>query len=137
MTTAAGVLLFGLLAVVSIAFMGWFVAFPIRTIFALYAASLPWPVPYGFRFPFLLRYNTLSTLFGSCDRCGSASCRAQTRWANPTLPIAMWFLFLAWATLTVFWAGDTESRSANPPGGAPAPGVAGAGLNSSGGRRGS
>src|SRR5919198_2610234 len=78
---------------------------PARTILPLYAATLPIASVIKLGVPIPAPFNTLSSLLGAMVVLISLAHVVRTRKARaPTLPDAMWMLFLGWSALTAAWA---------------------------------
>jgi O-Antigen ligase len=83
------------------------VAKPARTILALYAATIP--IGSGFRLPIPIPrpFDSLSSLLGALAIVSLAAHIILFRRGRvPSLPVGFWLAFLAWATITAFWAED-------------------------------
>jgi O-antigen ligase len=81
------------------------VARPARTILPLYAGMVPVGSVVTLPLPLPPPFNTLSSLLGAVVMiAGVAHVILYRRGRIPTLPVAAWIAFLAWATLTTFWA---------------------------------
>lgn len=82
-------------------------AHPARTILPLYAAVIPLGNVIRLPVPLPSPFNTLSSLLGAA---ATVACLGHIilyrRGRIPTLPVALWVTFLAWATVTTFWALD-------------------------------
>jgi O-antigen ligase len=94
-----------LIAMLLLPLVAVFVARPLRTVLALYAATLPIASVVRLAVPFPAPFNTLSSLLGGLTvAAGVAHIILYRRGRVPTLPVAMWMLFLAWAGVSAFWA---------------------------------
>lgn len=83
----------------------WCVARPARTILPLYAGSLPVASAVKLNVPLPSPFNTLSSLLGGAVIVASLAHLLIYRGGRvPTLPVALWLGFLAWASLTALWA---------------------------------
>jgi O-antigen ligase len=95
----------GLIAVLLLPLVALFVARPLRTVLPLYAATLPIASVVRLGVPFPAPFNTLSSLLGGLTiAAGVGHIILYRRGRVPTLPVAMWMLFLAWAGVSAFWA---------------------------------
>ncbi len=87
-----------------------FVARPARTILPLYAATIP--IGSGVKLPVPLPhpFNSFSSLLGAVAIASIlAHLVLYRRGRPPTPPVAFWLAFLAWVTVTIFWAADPEA----------------------------
>ncbi|MDQ3533872.1 MAG: O-antigen ligase family protein [Actinomycetota bacterium] len=83
------------------------VARPARTILPVYAATIP--IGSGVKLPVPLPhpFNSFSSLLGGIAIVTMlAHLVLYRRGRPPTLPVAFWLAFLAWVTLTIFWAAN-------------------------------
>lgn len=85
----------------------WCVRRPLRTILPVYAATLPVGSVISLSLPLPPPFNTVSSMLGGLTM---AACilhvAVHRRGRAPTIPVAMWLFFLAWAALSTFWAVD-------------------------------
>jgi O-antigen ligase len=96
-------------AVLLAALLPVFVARPARTILPLYAGSLPVASVVSLPVPLPAPFNTLSTAMGGIVIGAIAAHLLLYRRARiPTLPVALWSMFLAWTIVTAFWALDVS-----------------------------
>lgn len=102
-------ILLGVLALLSLPLLGYFVAKPTRTVLPLYAGSLPMASVVELSIPLPAPFNTLSSLLGALlIATGLAHVILYRRGRIPSTPVALWLLFLAWATATAFWAIEVD-----------------------------
>jgi hypothetical protein len=93
------------LAMVSLIAMIGCVVRPTRTILPLYAAMVPVGSVVKLPLPLPAPFNTLSSWLGAVVIIAGASHLILYRRGRvPTVPTAAWVAFLAWTTLTTFWA---------------------------------
>jgi hypothetical protein len=84
-----------------------FVARPARTILPLYAGTLPVASVVSLPLPLPAPFNSLSTAMGGIVIAAIAAHLVLYRRARiPSLPVALWSIFLAWTIVTTFWALD-------------------------------
>jgi O-antigen ligase len=94
-----------LIAIFLVPLLALFVARPLRTVLPLYAATLPVASVVRLSVPFPAPFNTLSSLLGGLTIvAGVGHIILYRRGRIPTLPVAMWMLFLTWAAVSTFWA---------------------------------
>jgi O-antigen ligase len=94
-----------LIAVLLLPLLALFVARPLRTVLPLYAATLPIASVVRLSVPFPAPFNTLSSLLGGLTiAAGVCHIILYRRGRVPTLPVALWMMFLAWAAVSSFWA---------------------------------
>jgi hypothetical protein len=81
------------------------VAHPGRTILPVYAGTLPIASAVNLPIPLPTPFDTASSLLGGFTviACVLHLCLYRSG-RVPTVPVAAWTLFLAWSTLTTFWA---------------------------------
>lgn len=92
-------------AMVSLIAMIVCVARPTRTILPLYAALVPVGSVVKLPLPLPPPFNTLSSMLGALVMiAGATHLILYRRGRVPTVPTAAWVAFLAWTTLTTFWA---------------------------------
>jgi O-antigen ligase len=78
---------------------------PTRTILPLYAGMVPVGSVVTLPLPLPAPFNTLSSVLGAVVIiAGATHVIFYRRGRVPTLPVGVWIAFLAWATLTIFWA---------------------------------
>ncbi|HYN37591.1 MAG TPA: O-antigen ligase family protein [Actinomycetota bacterium] len=98
-------LLMGLVGLISLPILAIFVAHPSRTLLPLYAGTLPIASVISLSLPLPPPFNTLSSLLGALMIvAGLTHVIIYRRGRIPSVPVAIWLLFLGWATLTSFWA---------------------------------
>ena len=106
-------ILFGLVGLLSLPVLGYFVAKPTRTILPLYAGTLPMASVVELSIPLPAPFNTLSSMLGALViATGLAHVILYRRGRIPSVPVAVWLLFLAWAVATTFWAIEVDDAVA-------------------------
>jgi O-antigen ligase len=94
-----------LMLLLAVAFFPAILARPARTIFPIYAGTLPIASVIKLGVPLPPPFNTLSSLLGFMAIAFSAGhIMVSRRGRVPGLPDAIWMLFLGWAGLTAAWA---------------------------------
>jgi O-antigen ligase len=102
-------LLAGLFGLVSLPILGLFIARPSRTVLPLYAGTLPIASVVQLSIPLPPPFNTLSSMLGALTiGAGLAHVILYRRGRIPTVPVAMWLIFLAWAIGTTLWALEVD-----------------------------
>ena len=104
------VILLALVPLVALA-VPFVVRHPLRTLLAAYACIIPIGSVVSFKIPGLQPpFDTASSLLGALT---IAACLAHValyrRGRVPGVPLGAWLLFLAWGTLTAFWALDPSA----------------------------
>jgi O-antigen ligase len=95
----------GLAALGALVLFGLGVARPTRTIIPLYAALVPMGGVFELPAPLPSPFNTLSSLVGAMAILATiVHIVLYGRTRIPTLPVAVWLVFLAWCTVSAFWA---------------------------------
>lgn len=98
------------LPIVLVTLGGLAVARPARTILPIYVSSLPVASVVELRLPLPDPFNTLSSALGGVAIVAVvAHVALYGRGRIPSLPVAMWLAFLAWAGATTFWAVDPSA----------------------------
>src|SRR5436309_995567 len=83
---------------------------PGRTVFPLYAGTLPIASVIQLPVPLPSPFNTLSSLLGAVALgLGAVHVVFRRQLRVPSLPTAVWLLFLGWISLTAFWSIDPET----------------------------
>ena len=102
-------ILFGLVGLSSLPVLGLFVAKPSRTLLPLYAGTLPIASVIQLSIPLPQPFNTLSSMLGALIiGAGLAHVILYRSGRIPSVPVALWLLFLAWAIATTFWAIEVD-----------------------------
>ena len=78
---------------------------PTQTIIPLYAALIPIGGVFGISVPIPPPFNSLSSLIGGIVIIATVlHILLYGRGRIPSLPVAVWFIFLSWSAITAFWA---------------------------------
>jgi O-antigen ligase len=94
-------------AIVALTVAGVFVTRPARTILPLYAGMIPVGSIVKLPVPLPAPFNSLSSVLGAVAIAALVGHVIVFRRARiPSLPVAAWMAFFAWAMLTTFWAVD-------------------------------
>jgi O-antigen ligase len=100
-------LLILLLLVPAVIAVPWFVQRPLRSIVTVYAGTLPIASVVSVEVPLPPPFNTLSSILGALAIGACVAHVALYRQGRvPSLPVALWAVFLGWCLTTVFWAID-------------------------------
>ena len=102
-------ILLGLIALITIPVIGLFVARPARILLPLYAGTLPLASVIELNIPLPAPFNTVSSMLGAMlIGAGLAHVILYRKGRIPSIPVAIWLLFLAWAMVTTFWAIEVD-----------------------------
>lgn len=105
-------LLAGFAGLISLPILGLFVARPGRVLLPLYAGTLPLASVIEFNIPLPAPFNTLSSMLGALMiAAGLAHVILYRKGRIPSIPVAAWLLFLAWAMVTAFWAIEVDDAT--------------------------
>jgi O-antigen ligase len=95
----------GLAALGTLAIFGLGVARPARTIIPLYAVLVPLGGVFELPIPVPAPFNTLSSLVGAMAILATIlHIVLYGRARVPTMPVAIWLVFLSWCVVSAFWA---------------------------------
>ena len=94
-----------LIALGALLVIGVGVSRPTQTIIPLYAALVPIGGIFGIPVPLPPPFNSLSSLVGAIVILSTVlHILLYGRGRIPSLPVAVWFIFLSWSAMTAFWA---------------------------------
>jgi O-antigen ligase len=94
-----------LIALAALLVIGVGVSRPTQTIIPLYAALVPIGGIFGIPVPLPPPFNSLSSLVGAMVILSTVlHILLYGRGRIPSLPVAVWFIFLSWSATTAFWA---------------------------------
>jgi O-antigen ligase len=94
-----------LIALGALLVIGVGVSRPTQTIIPLYAALVPIGGIFGIPVPLPPPFNSLSSLVGATVILSTVlHILLSGRGRIPSLPVAVWFVFLSWSAMTAFWA---------------------------------